>query len=396
GYGQQFSVSTPDASRIASVALLAPGAVTHAFDENARYVPLAFSVVNGALQVQAPASGNLAPPGYYMLFIVDGNGIPSVATWLRIVAGAQDTTPPSAPGVLSAAAGTGSVSLTWGAATDNVGVVFYSVHRSALSGFALAPQNLIGQSTSTTFDDTGLATGTYYYRVTANDAAGNTGPPSNEASATVMQGSAGIRLERSLSVDMLGTATLSGLGTDAPNDLLLAFVSADGPGNLPQTATVSGGGLTWTLVRRTNTQSGDSEIWAATAATPLTNASLQSVLSQSGYRQSLTVTVLSGAAGIGAISGASASSGAPSAQLTTTTAGSWVFGVGNDYDSATARALGPGQTMVHQWLETTLGDTYWVQRLSDPVATAGSVVTINDTAPTTDRWNLSIVEVVPR
>jgi hypothetical protein len=73
-----------------------------------------------------------------------------------------------------------------------------------------------------------------------------------------------------------------------------------------------------------------------------------------------------------------------------------VFGVGNDYDSATARTLGSGQTMVHQWLETTLGDTYWVQRLTNPVSAAGSLVTINDTSPASDRWNLAVVEVVPR
>jgi hypothetical protein len=159
---------------------------------------------------------------------------------------------------------------------------------------------------------------------------------------------------------------------------------------------VSGGGLSWTLVRRTNTQAGSSEIWRATASAPLAATSVQSVLANTGYRQSLTVVVLNGAAGVGASVGASAPTGAPSVQLGATAAGSWVFGVGNDWDSATARTVGAGQILVHQWVETSLGDTYWVQRLTDPVAAAGSVVTINDTAPTGDRWNLSAVEVVPR
>jgi hypothetical protein len=73
--------------------------------------------------------------------------------------------------------------------------------------------------------------------------------------------------------------------------------------------------------------------------------------------------------------------------------GSCVLGVGNDYDAAAARTLGAGQTLIHQYLATT-GDTYWVQRLSAPVATAGMTVTIADTASTKYRYNLSIVEVL--
>jgi hypothetical protein len=100
-----------------------------------------------------------------------------------------------------------------------------------------------------------------------------------------------------------------------------------------------------------------------------------------------------GSGAIGAIAGASAASGAPTATLLTVGAGSWVLGVGDDFDNATSRTLGGGQTLVHQYLST-MGDTYWVQRLSAPVPNAGTSVTINDTAPTKDRYNLSIVEVV--
>ena len=57
--------------------------------------------------------------------------------------------------------------------------------------------------------------------------------------------------------------------------------------------------------------------------------------------------------------------------------------------------LGPNQVMVHQYMPP-VGDTYWVQRMAGVTATAGTTVTINDTAPTTDRYNLSIVEVLSR
>ena len=396
GFGQSFSVTTPDAARIGSVVMLAPAAVTHAFDQNARHVPLSFSVGSGVLQVQAPANGNVAPPGPYMLFIVDTSGIPSVASWMRVTTGTPDSTPPTAPGTLGASGSAGAGSLTWGPATDNVGVTMYNVYRAATAGFAVGPTTRIGQSSSTTFNDTGLAAGTYFYRVTASDAAGNIGPPSNEASAIVTQSTASIGLEKTIVADVSGTASITGLSTAAANDLLLAFVGADGPGSQSQAATVSGAGLTWTLVRRTNAQAGSSEIWLASAPVPLANASIQSLLSRPGYHQSLTLVVLSGAAGVGATAGASGATGAPAAQLTTSAAGSWIFGVGNDYDSAVARTLGPGQAMIHQWIETTLGDTYWVQRTASPIGASGSAVTVNDLAPTSDRWNLTAVEVLAR
>ena len=84
GYGQTFAVGTPDGASIQSAALIAPAAVTHAFDENARYVPVNFTVTAGGLNITAPANGNLAPPGPYMLFIVNSNGVPSVASWVNV------------------------------------------------------------------------------------------------------------------------------------------------------------------------------------------------------------------------------------------------------------------------------------------------------------------------
>src|SRR6185503_18282112 len=73
--------------------------------------------------------------------------------------------------------------LTWGAATDNVGVTGYRVERCAGAGCTTFTQ--IATPTSTTFSDTGLTDSTSYsYRVRAVDAAGNTGAFSNTSSAT--------------------------------------------------------------------------------------------------------------------------------------------------------------------------------------------------------------------
>jgi hypothetical protein len=86
---------------------------------------------------------------------------------------------------LAANGGVSRADLTWGAATDDVGVVRYDVYRSTTSGFTAGSANLIAQPTGTSYGDTGLTAGTYYYRVAAEDAAGHTGSTSNEASATV-------------------------------------------------------------------------------------------------------------------------------------------------------------------------------------------------------------------
>src|SRR2546426_9280582 len=101
----------------------------------------------------------------------------------------------------------------------------------------------------------------------------------------------------------------------------------------------------------------------------------------------------SGSGAIGAIGSASSSSGAPTATLVTTRANSWIFGVGNDYDNAIARTPATGQSVVHEYL-TSVGDTYWVQKQNNAIPLSGTSVTISDTAPTTDRYNLSICEIL--
>ena len=94
-----------------------------------------------------------------------------------------DAIAPSAPGTLSATGALGQISLAWGAATDNVAVTRYNLHRSPSAGFTPTAGNRIAQPTGTSYSDSGLAAGAYYYKVTAEDAAGNVGPTSNEASA---------------------------------------------------------------------------------------------------------------------------------------------------------------------------------------------------------------------
>jgi hypothetical protein len=83
-YGQTVFVETPDGASIAKVTFIRLGSVTHAFDMGERLVPLSFAQVTGGLSVGVPASRTTAPPGPYMLFLVNGNGVPSDARILRL------------------------------------------------------------------------------------------------------------------------------------------------------------------------------------------------------------------------------------------------------------------------------------------------------------------------
>jgi len=77
GYGQVFSVATPNAAQITGVRWIRLGSVTHAFDASARANTLTFSISGGNVQVTAPLTPREAPPGHYMLFMLNRNGVPS-------------------------------------------------------------------------------------------------------------------------------------------------------------------------------------------------------------------------------------------------------------------------------------------------------------------------------
>src|SRR5437899_7455827 len=100
-----------------------------------------------------------------------------------------DTQPPSAPGTLTGSAvGSSQVSLSWGSASDNVGVSGYQLERCQGSGCSSFVR--LASPAGSSYDDSGLAAGTSYsYRVRASDAAGNLGAYSNIATTTTVQAS---------------------------------------------------------------------------------------------------------------------------------------------------------------------------------------------------------------
>ncbi|MEM9903746.1 MAG: galactose oxidase-like domain-containing protein [Cyanobacteria bacterium P01_D01_bin.44] len=87
-YGDVFSVFTPDAASIQSACLIAPGASTHSFNMQQRFVGLKQTdgQESNELRLEAPPNSNLAPPGYYMLFLVNQAGVPSEAKFVQLQA----------------------------------------------------------------------------------------------------------------------------------------------------------------------------------------------------------------------------------------------------------------------------------------------------------------------
>ena len=96
-WGNTFTVTTPEAATIASVVMIKTGSPTHAFDMDQRMVGLNFTVGSGALTATAPPNQNIAPPGHYMLFLVNSSGVPSVAKMVQVIG--STTIPPPPNGV---------------------------------------------------------------------------------------------------------------------------------------------------------------------------------------------------------------------------------------------------------------------------------------------------------
>jgi hypothetical protein len=303
------------------------------------------------------------------------------------------TTPPTVQLTNPAGGSTVSAVVTMAAtvaSSFSIASVTFLVDNVGVGSPVTSPPYLISWDTETS------SAGQHTLTASAVDSTGNVGtsPPvmvtvDNSHPANV------IRQDAIVAMDGAGTITTPAFSTTADNDLLVAFVAYDGPSNSAQTATVSGAGLTWKLVKRSNTQGGTAEIWSTGAPNPVSNVTVisQPGVGGSSYHGSMTVIAFTNASGVGIVGQASAPSGAPDIFLPGISAGNWVFAVGNDWDRAVGRTAATGQVLVHQKVDTQVGDTYWVQSTTSPSA-ANALVDIHDSAPTNDQWNYAAAEIV--
>jgi hypothetical protein len=162
---------------------------------------------------------------------------------------------------------------------------------------------------------------------------------------------------------------------------------------------VSGGGLTWHQAAADNKEGGDAEVWYASAASTISRQKITATASIAGYPENLTLVTFTNASGIGASGTFSAASGKPTGTIATTQPDSWVWASANDPTGATFRTVPSGQ---NAWVQalfsstsggTTVKGTFWTQSTKNPTTNGGTNVTVNDTAPATDPYNLVLVEI---
>jgi hypothetical protein len=84
-YGQSLTVGSPDATSVAKITLIRLSSVTHAFNQSQLINRLTFSATGSTtLSVMGPKNANVAPPGPYMLFLVNAKGVPSKAKMVTV------------------------------------------------------------------------------------------------------------------------------------------------------------------------------------------------------------------------------------------------------------------------------------------------------------------------
>jgi hypothetical protein len=170
-YGGQFFVGTAD--QISRVTLVRLSSVTHSFNMDQRITRLAFSAVADGLNVTGPATPELSPPGYYMLFVLDNRGVPSVASIVKVDAAPLQS--PAAPSDLTTTRISGGrIDVTW---TDHASnEQGFRIERcTGIAGIACTDFSQIAQTgpNATTYSDTGVGPFMAYgYRARAFNSAG--------------------------------------------------------------------------------------------------------------------------------------------------------------------------------------------------------------------------------
>jgi hypothetical protein len=158
-YGNTFTVQTPNASTISSVVLVRNGTVTHAFGMDQRMVGMNFTVGSGSLTVTAPPNSNIAPPGFYMLFILNSSGVPSVAQMVQLL-----------PMVGSVAPNNGS---TTGGTPVTITGTSFAAGATVTFGGAAATNVVVVNSTTITATTPAHAAGAVTVTVTVNGQSGS-------------------------------------------------------------------------------------------------------------------------------------------------------------------------------------------------------------------------------
>lgn len=279
-YGSPFSVGTATAGDISSVVLVRPGASTHAFDMDQRLVGLSFSAVGDVLNVTGPPNGNIAPPGYYMLFLLNSAGTPSVATFVQLTqTPAPDFSISATPSSRTIVQGTGttcSVSVTaLNGFNGSVALSASGLPSGATATFNPTTTNGSGSSTLTISTLSSTLAGSYPINITGTSGSIShtagvtlvvTGPPNFSVSASPSSRSVGQGSGTTYTVSVSALNGFSGtVGFNASG-----LPSGATPGFNPAQITASGS-TTLTITTTGSTPTGSYPITITAASGTLTH-----------------------------------------------------------------------------------------------------------------------------
>ena len=186
------------------------------------------SCTSNSVTVSAPINGNIAPPGHYMIHVLDSSLVPSTARIIKIpgTGSGGDTTPPvQVTGLSATTVSSTQINLGWTANTET-DLNHYNVYRGTTAGFVVTPGTTVPIATPTTnsYSNTGLSPSTtYYYKVAAVDNAGNIGALSNEVSGTTSTGTTAWSSWESLGIASTGIVNNAAV-TQNTDGRLEAFV----------------------------------------------------------------------------------------------------------------------------------------------------------------------------
>lgn len=196
GYGETITIPTPDASAITKVSLLKQTSTTHHYNTDQRLIWLQIlSRTATTVTVKAPINSKLAPPGIYLVHILNdaAKPVPSIGKFIQIPGPGDisDIIPPAqVTGLVATANGSTRIDLVWTANTE-LDLDHYNIYRGTTPNFIVVPSvdQPLGQTTANSYSDTGLTQQTtYYYKVAAVDLTGNIGLLSGESSTTTTTG----------------------------------------------------------------------------------------------------------------------------------------------------------------------------------------------------------------
>jgi hypothetical protein len=304
--GSAITVATPDATSIKAVNLVSLGADTHQIDMDQHFVPLSFTQGANSLSVQIPSSPAVTPPGNYMLFILNGSGVPSIASFINVT---PSFTVPRAPADVVAVPGDGSATVSWTAPQNGGSPITSYTVTPYVGSTALTPTTVAGTPPSTSAAISGLTNGTTYsFTVTATNAVG-TGAASAPSNSVVPSAAPPPTFVQQVAAHAptVGSLTLAPNGSISLGDRLIVQVGVWSNSGATARSVIDSAGNTYTELLHYKASDGtELSVWSA----PVTAGG--------GTRPTITVTPTSVAdLGVSALEYAGLSGAAGSAVVET-------------------------------------------------------------------------------